>query len=75
MRVEPRNCKDLTLAIGQKAAYFTGTDRFVNIVEGGGMYGFDGILRMTQLMVEAFRQPKDTRSLVQIKGMGCHCGL
>lgn len=75
MRVEPRNCEELTLALGQKAAYFTGTDRFVNVVEGGGMYGFDGILRMAREMVEAFRAPKDPRALVQIKGMGCHCGL
>lgn len=30
---------DSILAIGQKAAYFTGTNRFVNIVENGGHWG------------------------------------
>ncbi len=61
------------LAIGQKAAYFCGTDRFVNVVEGGGMYGFDGILKLSELMIEAYLSPKDTKSLIQIKGMGCDC--
>ena len=50
---EPNDGK--ILAIGQKAAYFAGTDNFVNIVQGGGMYGFDGIVRLAGLMDEAFR--------------------
>ncbi len=62
-----------TLAIGQKAAYFSGTNNFVNIVEGGGMYGFEAIVRLSELMVDAFLREKDTRSLIQIKGMGCGC--
>ena len=40
LRVLARETEKPTLAIGQKAAYFTGTKHFVNIVEGGGMYGF-----------------------------------
>jgi hypothetical protein len=73
MRLLPRNNTGKILAIGQKAAYFTGTDYFVNIVEGGGMYGYDGICRMAGLMAEAFLTPKDTRKLIQIKGLGCGC--
>lgn len=73
MRCLPRVNEEKILAIGQKAAYFTGSDYFVNVVEGGGMYGFEGIIRMAELMSEAFLQPKDTRSLIQIKGMGCSC--
>ncbi len=73
MRVAPRTAPG-TLAVGQKAAYFTGTDRFVNIVEGGGLYGFDGIKRLAELMADAHRTPKDTRSLIQIKGFGCGGG-
>ena len=64
---EPSN----TLAVGQKAAYFTNTDRFVNIVEGGGMIGYEAILRTLELMRDAYLQPKDMKSLVQIKGWGC----
>lgn len=73
MRVAPRKNEEKILAIGQKAAYFSGTDYFVNIVEGGGMYGFDGILKLTELMCQAFREPKNARALIQIKGMGCGC--
>lgn len=70
MRVRPRNAQG-TLAIGQKAAYFTGTDRFVNIVEDGGMHGYDGIIRLAGLMTDAWENPKDAKSLITIKGLGC----
>ncbi|MBQ4340713.1 MAG: nitrogenase [Firmicutes bacterium] len=71
LRVLPRNYEQKTLAIGQKAAYFTGTANFVNIVEGGGYYGFSGIEKLAKLMVEAFIEEKDTRCLIQQKGLGC----
>ncbi len=71
MRVLPRNEGTDILAIGQKAAYFTGTDRFVNIVEGGGHWGYDGIRRLTGEMADAWENPKDAKSLIQIKGWGC----
>lgn len=73
MRVTKRVRGEKTLAIGQKAAYFTGTPYFVNVVEGGGMYGFDGIGRMARLIAEAFSEKKDMRGLIQIKGLGCGC--
>lgn len=75
MRVLSRENNMKILAIGQKAAYFTASDYFVNIVEGGGMYGFDGICRLAELMTEAFLYKKDARSLIQIKGLGCGCCL
>lgn len=61
------------LAIGQKAAYFLNTNNFVNIVEGGGMYGFEAITKTCELMTKAFNEEKPMRELVQIKGMGCGC--
>ena len=61
------------LAIGQKAAYFTGTRRFVNILEGGGLTGYDGICRlMEQVRRDAFRE-QDVPKIIQVKGWGC-CG-
>ena len=69
-RVLERNRRDV-LAIGQKAAWFTGTSHFVNVVQGGGLFGFDGIQKTMDLMEEAFREPKDTRTLVIRKGWGC----
>ena len=64
---EPTN----VLAIGQKAAYFANTNHFVNVVEGGGMHGYQAVLRTLELMREAYLEEKDMRSLIQIKGMGC----
>ena len=59
------------LAIGQKAAHFLNTPHFVNVVEGGGMLGYQAVLKTLRLMREAFLEEKDTRNLIQIKGMGC----
>lgn len=73
MRVQPRTSSSKILAIGQKAAYFCGTEYFVNIVENGGFYGFEAILMLCREIREAFVTPKDTKKLIQIKGMGC-CG-
>lgn len=73
MRLLSRNSDEKILAIGQKAAYFTGSDHFVNIVEGGGMYGFDGICRLAGLLTDSYLHSKDARSLIQIKGLGCGC--
>ena len=59
------------LAVGQKAAHFLNTKHFVNVVEGGGMLGYQAILKTLELMREGFLEEKDTRNLIQIKGMGC----
>lgn len=73
MRIEPRASETKTLAIGQKAAYFCDTEYFVNIVENGGYYGYQAILNLCRDMLEAYNTPKDTRRLIQVKGMGCCC--
>ena len=59
------------LAIGQKAAYFENTEHFVNVVEGGGMNGYEAITRTCELMRDAYINKKDMRGLVQVKGLGC----
>ena len=59
------------VAIGQKAAYFTGTRHFVNLVENGGLYGFRGIRRLAELIMDAALHEKDTGKLIQIKALGC----
>ena len=59
------------LAIGQKAAYFTGTQHFVDIVEGGGMFGYDAVKKIAGLMIEAYQKPKDTKKIISHKGWGC----
>jgi len=59
------------LALGQKAAHFTNTPHFVNIVEGGGMWGYQAVMKTLDLMAGAMEEEKPLRELIQIKGMGC----
>ena len=63
------------LAIGQKAAYFCCTDYFADMVGAKDMYGFDGIKRLAQTIIDAAERPKDRRKVIQHKGMGCQSCL
>jgi len=67
----PERKEGRILAIGQKAAWFTGTEYFVNMIEGGGLYGYSGIVRFLEIMEEAYDSPKDTRDIIPRKGIGC----
>ena len=71
MRVLPRRTEQKMVAIGQKSAYAMGTPYFVNQVENGGHYGYDGIYRLAEALIEAFQEEKDTKTLVRRKGLGC----
>lgn len=71
MRVLPRKTENKVLAIGQKAAWFSESRNFVNMVQGGGLWGFEGIRRTAQLMTEAFLEEKDPEDLIIRKGWGC----
>ena len=62
--------EDTLLALGQKAAYFNTTRHFVNLVEGGGFWGFDAICRLAKNLRTAMHEKKDIRSLVSRKGWG-----
>lgn len=70
MRVLPRNHEGKMLALGQKAAWFTQSPYFVNVVEGAGWYGFDGIRKMAELMIRAYKEEKEVEDLVVQKRMG-----
>lgn len=59
------------LCIGQKAAYYFASDRFVNIVMNGGFYGFAGIRALADAMTDACLNPKDRRAVLRHKGIGC----
>lgn len=63
------------LALGQKAAYFTNTNHFVNVVEGGGLIGYETIWKTLEWMREAYEEEKDMRNLIQMKGLGGGCCL
>ena len=71
MRFHPPREKSEFVAIGQKAAHFTNTPHFVNVVEGGGMLGWQAVTKTLELLRQAYTEEKDMRALIQIKGMGC----
>ncbi len=58
VHVKDASCKKTynkkILALGQKSSLFTGSNNFVNIIEGGGMYGFSSIVKLCDLMIDAF---------------------
>ena len=63
------------LAVGQKAAFFTGTPHFADLVWGRGFYGFTGVRKIAGLIADAFRVPKDLPQTIQHKGWGCESCL
>lgn len=75
MRRIPSGSEGKVLALGQKAAYFTDSPYFVNLVENGGLYGFEGIRHLAELMKEALQKPKDVERTISIKGLGCESCL
>ena len=75
MRFEPQPLNSPALAIGQKAAYFDGTPHFVNIIEGGGLYGFSGIAGLAKEMIRATEVKKEIEQTIRRKGLGCESCL
>lgn len=74
-RVLPRGGKGPAVAVGQIAAWRENTPHFVNLVEGGGLWGYSGIRTMARLIAQAAGEEKDTRALIPRKGLGCECCL
>ena len=63
------------LCIGQNCAFFCQTRKFVNIIEGGGMYGFDGIRHLGEMMIDSFNNEKDLKLTISYKGLECESCL
>ena len=58
------------LAIGQKAAYYSGTDHFVNLIYQSGLLGFRGVTKLCALMADAAEHEKDTEAVLSEKAIG-----
>ena len=63
------------LAIGQKAAFFTNTPNFVDLVWGRGFYGYYGVGAVAELLREAYLSSKDVKKVISRKGWGCESCL
>lgn len=59
------------IAIGQKAAYFTGATNFVNMIENNGTYGFSAIETLSDMLIDAYFNEKDVPNIIQVKAWGC----
>ncbi|MBO6047424.1 MAG: hypothetical protein J6P61_06725 [Erysipelotrichaceae bacterium] len=75
MRYYYQHHDEIVIGIGQKAAFFENTPHFVNIVEGGGLWGYKGIVKLCALIEEAYYEEKDTADIVVRKGLGCESCL
>lgn len=75
MRLAGRSSEKKTLAIGLEAAYFAGTNYFVDLIEGSGLYGFNGVAHLARLIEEAYARPKSSALLTQIENRGRGCLL
>ncbi len=71
MRRIDRRTAEPMLAVGQKAAYFTGTSHFVDMAENGGLRDFYGLRMLLDWMAEACKTEKDARRFINIKGWRC----
>ena len=47
----------------------------MNIVLGGGLYGFTGLRKLAEMITDAYDTPKDRRKVIQHKGFGCESCL
>jgi len=75
MRVKDRSPDPRVVAVGQKAAYFHQTPHYVNMVEGGGLHGYDGILELLRRIQAAAVTEQEIESVIGRKGIGCSCLL
>lgn len=71
----PGERRENALAIGQKAAFFTGCSHFVDLVWGRGFFGHSGVAAIAGLIDDAFENPKDICEVISHKGWGCESCL
>ena len=75
MRFSPRRFPDGLVAIGQKAAWFTGAKHMVNLIEGGPYWGHGGVAALARRLAAAAEHEADVASIIRIKGYGCLGGV
>ena len=79
MRFAPRDAqmrpdREGLVAIGQKAAWFTGAKHMVNLIEGGPLWGHSGVAALAKRLVRAAEHEADVAAVIRIKGYGCFGG-
>ena len=75
MRFSPRRFPEGLVAVGQKAAWFTGAKHMVNLIEGGPYWGHGGVAALARRLAAAAEHEADVASIIRIKGYGCLGGV
>lgn len=70
MRYAPRSTATHMIAIGQLAAYLTGTKHYVNLIANDTRWGFSGIRRLSQELEAAFIKEGNPEQEIIQKGLG-----
>ena len=68
----PAEKRDDIVAIGQKAAFFTGATHMLNMIEGGPWWGHGGVRSLALALAAAAREPIDVDRIISVKGYGCN---
>lgn len=68
----PAAKRDDIVAIGQKAAWFTGATHMVNMIEGGPRWGHGGVRSLAIAITDAAKSPVDVDRIISVKGYGCN---
>lgn len=75
MRFAPRDFPEGLVAVGQKAAWFTGAKHMVNLIEGGPLWGHEGVAELARRIAQASKHETDVAAVIRIKGYGCLGGV
>ena len=57
------------LCIGFDCGYMTGSNKVVNIMEDEGLYGYDGICQMMDMLVCAYHEEVDVQNMIKEAGL------
>lgn len=57
------------LCIGFDCGYMTGSEKVLNIMEDEGLYGYDGICRLMDMLMEAYRGTANVQNMIKEAGL------
>ena len=60
---------DADIAIGYTAGYYTGSEHTADLMIDEGMFGFGGIIRLMQLIIDAAKAKSDVKSMIDAYGL------
>ncbi|MCF0253103.1 MAG: hypothetical protein HUK26_02055 [Duodenibacillus sp.] len=70
-RKAPDGSAGPVVAVGQRAAWYTGTAHMAEIVEGGTGWGWQGLAKLCRMIDEALVTDTDVPAVIQVKALGC----